>query len=189
MADFEELLRTRRSIRDYEDRSVPADLIRKIIDDSCMAPSAGNRQPWRFVVIHDRSLIRQISDHCKGNHVAEIETNPDSPLKQYESALRNRSFNIFYNAPCIVYVLGNRNLHSIYVDCSLAASYFMLSAANRGLGTCWIGLGARISDSALLDKVGVAAQDCIVAPIIAGYPKKIPPPPPRREAVIAEIQE
>ena len=189
MADFAELLQTRRSIRDYQDRTVSKDLIRQVIKDSCLAPNAGNRQPWRFVVIHHRGIIQEISEHCKANHVREIEDNPISPLKQYEAALRSKTFNIFYNAPCLVYILGNIAVHSLYVDCALAASYFMFSAADRGLGTCWIGLGARIVDELLRERIGIGTQERIVAPIIAGYPKRIPSPPSRREADIIEIQD
>ena len=48
MADFSELLNKRRSIRDYEERAVSLDLIKEIIRDSCLAPSSGDGQPWRF---------------------------------------------------------------------------------------------------------------------------------------------
>ena len=64
---------------------------------------------------------------------------------------------------------------------------FMFSAAARGLGTCWVALGKHIQDRALLDQIGMP-KDCeIVAPIIVGYPKKIPDVPPRSEPQILRV--
>jgi nitroreductase len=64
----------------------------------------------------------------------------------YRPVLENADFNVFYNAPCLVYIAGPRDIRSIQVDCALAAAYFMLSAADRGLGTCWVDLGSVIRD-------------------------------------------
>ena len=53
---FDELLQNRRSIRDFEDKAVPRDMIEDIIRDSIQAPSATNRQPWLFSIIHNKDL-------------------------------------------------------------------------------------------------------------------------------------
>jgi len=101
--------------------------------------------------------------------------------------LRNPGFNVFYNAPCLVFIVGPKQVRTLYVDCTLAACYFMFSAAARGLGTCWIGLGTSIEDSALLELIGMP-EDCnIVAPMIIGYPKAIPNQPERIEPQILKI--
>lgn len=51
-----------------------------------------------------------------------------------------------YDAPCLIYIAGQKDSISLDVDCTLAASYFMFSAADRGLGTCWVDLGSVIKD-------------------------------------------
>lgn len=135
MVDFFELLSKSRSIRDYENRSVSLDLVKEIIRDSCFAPSSGVGQPWRFIVVNNKEWIKKLSDGSKKNVLSYIELNPDAPLQQYESVLRNKDFNVFYNAPCLVYVGGSEKVRSLQVDCALAASYFMFSACERGLGT------------------------------------------------------
>jgi nitroreductase len=181
MADYFELLKTRRSIRDFEDKNVPLDVIGDIIRESCLAPSSGNQQPWRFIIINDRSLIKRLSDESKRNLVSYMERNPDAPVKKYENALRNIYFNVFYNAPCLIYILGLKAIGSAQIDCALAASYLMFSAAARRLGTCWVALGKHIQDPRLLEEIGMP-EDCkIVAPIIVGYPKNIPDVPGRME--------
>jgi nitroreductase len=96
-------------------------------------------------------------------------------LKQYEDALRDERYNVFYNAPCLVLFVGPKNVYSLDVDCGLTAAYFMFAATSRGLGTCWIGLGAHVRDEKILDEIGVSSDCRIVAPIIVGYPASIPP--------------
>lgn len=177
--DYSELLTTRRSVRDYEDKQVPLEILIEIINESCLAPSSTNGQPWRFVVVTDRNVMRELSDESKRNLLREIERNPGFMESRYEQRLRDPDFNVYYNAPCLVFVAGPKNLRSVEADCALAASYFMLSASNRGLATCWIGLGRHISNPELLRRLGLSDSDRIVAPLIIGYPKHIPPAPAR----------
>jgi len=116
-----------------------------------------------------------------------IEMNPDAPIKRYESALRNPDFNVFYNAPCLVLIVGSKQIRSLDVDCALAACYFMFAASHRGLGTCWIGLGTNVRDPELFKLIGLPEDYRIVAPLILGYPKRIPNPPKRLEPQILNI--
>ena len=187
MADFFELLDKRRSIRDYEDRSVSLDLIKETISDSCFAPSSGDGQPWRFIIVDNKEWIKKLSDESKRNILSYIELNPDAPLKKYESILRNKDFNVFYNAPCLVYIGGSEKVRSLQVDCALAACYFMFSACKRGLGTCWIGLGTNIQDLEIRQQIGTSKDYRIVAPVIVGYPKNISGKPDAREAKILKV--
>ena len=184
MVDFFELLKTRRAVRDYRDEGVSLDLLMEIIREACLAPSSGNRQTWRFIVVNDRDTIGRLSEESRTNLVADLDSNPASTVKRYEAALRNPKFNVFYNAPSLVIICGDKRSHSLEVDCALAASYLMFSAAARGLGTCWVNLGARICDPQLREEIGLTDDLSIVAPIIVGYPKAIPAIPPRNEPVI-----
>jgi nitroreductase len=186
---FSELLRIRRSVRDYRDDQVPASLIREIIDDTCCAPSASNSQPWEFVVVSSRHWLRRLSDDSKANLLGELEKNPESMLKNYQAVLRDPTFNVFYNAPCLVYIGGSRTVRSLNLDCALAACYFMFSAAARGLGTCWVALGSAIRDPELLEMMKIPEDFQFVAPLILGYPRSIPPAPDRAEPRILSIVE
>lgn len=187
MADFSELIIKRRAIRDFEDKVVPLDVIKAIIKDSCLAPSAGNGQPWRFVIIQNKNLIKKLSDECKKNLLSDIEKSPDSPAKKFEDNYRNPHVNIFYNAPCLVYIFGPKNLFTLQADCALAASYFMFSAIEKELGTCWIGQGRHIRDHETLNQIGIPEDSQIVAPIIVGYPKKVPAETVRNEPKILNV--
>jgi nitroreductase len=187
MADFSDLLKARRSIRDFQDKEVALDLVEEMIKESCLAPSSGNGQPWRFIIVNDKVWIERLSDESKKNLLAFLEANPGSPLKKYEQAMKSKTFNVFYNAPCLVFIGGSAAVRSIQVDCALAASYFMFSAAQRGLGTCWVGLGTNIRDLQIKNHIGMHEDYQIVAPIIVGYPRNIPDIPERMEPQILGI--
>jgi len=187
MGVFDELIQKRRSVRDYDERAVPLSVIKEIITDACEAPSAGNRQPWGFVVIADRDMMKRLSDESKKKLLEDMSVIRSPILRMYRGILSDPQFNVFYNAPCLVYITGPKKVHSAPADCSLAAAYLMISAALRGLGTCWVDLGAYIRDPYLLEKIGVPGSHSIIAPVIIGYPKKIPARPSRRKPRIFKI--
>ena len=187
MATYEELLKKRRAIRDFEDKPVPQDVVDAILKEATLAPSASNNQPCRFVVVHCRKTIQALSDESKANLLQDaadgkIRLNPD-----YVAMLKNEAFNVFYNAPCLIYVAGSKTTGTLDVDAALAASYIMFGAASRGLGTCWVALGANIRDAKLKAQLGLSEDVRIVAPLILGYPKAIPEPPARHEPELLRI--
>jgi nitroreductase len=185
--DFRELLKTRRAVRIFQDKEVPELLIREIIADSCEAPSGANIQPWSFIVIMNKDVMKRISDESKKNILNSIEKDPGSFFTRYKAVLEHEDFNVFYDAPCVIYIAGRNDVRSLDVDCTLAASYFMLSAADRGLGTCWIDLGSVVKDPDLRREIGLPDDYRIVATLILGYPEKIPPRPPRKEPVVLKV--
>ena len=89
--------------------------------------------------------------------------------------------------PCLVMILGLSSLKNLHVDCALAAGYFMMAAASRGLGTCWVNLGTEIHDPEMRDELGIPDNCTIVAPIILGYPARTPPVPKRKEPEILKV--
>lgn len=184
---LDELLTQRRSIRKYQDRAVDVEIIREVIRECTLAPNAGNEQPWKFVIVHDRQTMKRISDESKKNILTRVESNPGDYAAKYRGMLQNDAFNVFYNAPCLVMILGPTHLKNLHVDCALAASYFMMAATARGLGTCWVNLGTEIHDPAMRAELGIPEDCAIVAPLIVGYPDKVPPAPRRKDPEILKI--
>ncbi|MFY9386688.1 MAG: nitroreductase family protein [Smithellaceae bacterium] len=185
--NFSELLQKRRAVRDYEDRAVPLKVVEELLQDATLAPSASNNQPCRFSVVQCRKTIRALSDESRANLLADheekkIQLNPD-----YVSYLKNEQTNVFYNAPCVIYIAGARQVRTLDVDCALAASYIMFAASDRGLATCWVALGANIRDSGLRAQLGFDDNHRIVAPLIMGYPKAVPAASPRRPPQILRV--
>jgi nitroreductase len=185
--DFKTLLKNRRSIREYQDKEVPLSVLKEILQDTCLAPTASNRQPIRFIIVKDKQQIKRLSDESKKSLLDDLARNPNLPLKQYEATLRDEQFNVFYNAPCLMLFVGPKELYSLDVDCGLTVAYFMFSATSRGLGTCWIGLGAHIRDKKIREQIGMPIDYEIVAPVIIGYPKNIPDSSDRHAPDIIKI--
>ena len=138
--EFSELILKRRSVRKYNNNQVPINVLKDIIHDSLLAPSAGNEQPWKFIIVNNKYLLKKISDVCKNNILARIKNSPNDYASKYSNMLKNESFNIFYNAQSLIIILGESNIKNLQLDCTLAACYLMMSAASKGLGSCWINL-------------------------------------------------
>ncbi len=187
--NLSELYRNRRSVRNFQEKPVLFKIIRNIIDDCILAPSAGNEQPWKFIVVSNREMIDRISAECKRNFLERIASHPDDYAKRYEKMLQNEKFHIFYHAPTVVFIIGDAGVKNLVADCALAASYFMLSATSKGLGTCWVNFGTEIKDPKLLDELGIRVNHKIIAPLALGYPKKIPAIPSRNEPQVLKVIE
>jgi nitroreductase len=185
--DFSELLIKRRSIRNYEDKQVPLEVIKDILNDSIKAPNAGNMQLWRFVIVNDKQWMKKISDSCKQSILKDIQDNPNSGYKAYEKQMTNADFNVFYNAPALVYVVGSPKAMTLSIDTGLLAAYFMLSATARGLGTVFVAQGAELKDPQMLAELGIPENYKIYAPIALGYPVQIPPMVERKDPKILKI--
>lgn len=112
-------IHTRRSIRKFEDRDVPRDLIHKILDAAMMAPSAGNAQPWQFVVITDRKKLAGV-----------VPFNPYAAMAA--------------KAPLGILVCGDPRLEKYpgywVQDCAAATQNLLLAAHGSGLGAVWTGI-------------------------------------------------
>jgi len=146
---------------------------------SCSISSNG--QPCNFIIISNKEMMKKISDECKKNLLNDFSKNPKVLNERYEAILKDEKFNIFYNASCVIYVAGSKDVPSLDVDCALAVSYLMFSAAQRGLGTCWIGFGINIRNYKIKEEIGLPNNYRIIAPLVIGYPKEIPAPLERKE--------
>ena len=131
--------------------------------------------------------MRRLSDESKRTLLSELAKDPTSVIRNYEAALRNKGFNVFYNAPALILLIGPEDLYSIDIDTALTVSYLMFSATSRGLGTCWIGLGAHIRDRSILLEMGIPVGYRIIAPVIIGYPISVPPASARRDPDILKV--
>ena len=117
--DLLEAIHTRRSIRQYEDKPVPEEMVRTVLEAAMMAPSAGNVQPWQFVVVDDREIMVQVKD-----------THP--------------SVGMAAQAPLGILVCGDLRLEKFpgfwVQDCSAAMQNLLLAAHGLSLGAVWTGI-------------------------------------------------
>jgi nitroreductase len=116
--DALEAIYTRKSVRKFEDRDIPEELAGKILKAGMSAPSAGNAQPWQFIVISERKMLDKIPDV--------------SPYAECTA-----------KAPLAILVCGDKKLekHKDYwiQDCAAASQNMLLAAHALGLGAVWTG--------------------------------------------------
>jgi nitroreductase len=117
-----EAILTRRSVRKYTDENISDELILELIEAAACAPSAGNQQPWQFIIIDDRKLIDKIPDF-----------HPHSKM--------------LFDAQKTILVCGDLTLEKnkgFWVqDCSSATENILIAARAKGLGSCWLGVYPR----------------------------------------------
>lgn len=184
-----EAIMKRRSVRSYQARQVPADLVKTIIEAGNEAPSAMNSQPWRFVVIQEEStrqtLLRVAKPAAQKLFDALREMNPErfEMIIQRFSELEDP---IYYSAPVIIFVIGAGRYAN--QSCPLACENMMLAAHSLGLGSCWVGLGALAAEDPEIKKIlELGDEDTVFGPILIGYPKDRPERPIKRAPQITWI--
>ncbi len=153
--DALEAIHTRRSIRKYQDRLVPEELVQEVLAAAMSAPSARNAQPWQFVVIADRALLAQIPRVC-----------PNAPMAAH--------------APLAILVCGDLSLEKSpgywVVDCAAAVQNLLLAAHALGLGAVWTGVYPREPRMEGLRRlVNLPSHVMAHSLAVLGYPAERPP--------------
>jgi nitroreductase len=178
-----ETINMRRSIRSYEAKPVPRDLMNAVIAAGNEAPSAMNSQPWRFVVVEDPAAKKKLLGAALPQVKKITEQVKDVDPERYASIKKRYAElpdPVYYSAPTIVFVIGNGR----YADhsCPLACENMMLAAYSLGLGSCWVGFGAMVTeDGSVRELLGLQEGDSIFGPILLGYPKGQTNRPPKKE--------
>lgn len=174
------MIKTRRCVREYKDDEVSDEDIKLLIDCARYAPSGFNMQPWSFLVVKNKDVMRRLSESGKKSMIPLLEPIKDSSktASNFLVFLKTRGTDMFYNAPVLVIILGNKNAPTVDVDCAMAAQNMMLAAHSKGIGSCWIGgVLPALMDESILKELGAPPGYKAVAPLIFGYPKgKIPVP-------------
>jgi nitroreductase len=179
-------IHTRRSVRVYESKKVSKNSIKTIVEAGNNAPSAMNSQPWRFVVVEDEALHKEMVKTAIPNAKKILEYVKTSNPERYQQIMKRYEEledPIYYSAPAIIFVIGS----GIYADlsCPLACENMMLAAFSLGLGSCWVQLGSLVTDNEEIKKsLDLQEDEKIFGPIVIGYPKVIPEPPEKKEPEI-----
>ena len=147
-----ESIKKRQSVRSYQDKEIPEDVLQQVLEAGRLAPSANNKQHWKFIVVKDEDLRKKLVPACKNQKfvgeapvvIAGCATNPDYVMTCGE--------------------------HSYSIDLAIALDHMSLEAASLGLGTCWI--GAFYQDQ-VKEILGVPENVRIVVLMSVGYPKEL----------------
>lgn len=184
MTIFETIL-ARRSVRSYKARKVDRTTISILLEAAVHAPTAIHQEPWAFVIIQDKALLRNLSDQAKPLFVAEAQEKGLEHSGHSFDIFNYPDFNVFYDANTLVLICGKITSPSFEADCWLAAENLMLAACAMGLGTCVIGSALPAlnnSDTKII--LNIPEKFSVVAPIVVGYPDDEISPAMRKNPVI-----
>ena len=122
MKNMLNLLQKRRSIRRFTDEPINADNIVEILQSALLAPSSKSIRPWEFIVVNAQATLTQLA------------------------LARKPAMAFLSDAQAAVVVLADTSKNDVWVeDCSIAAVLMQLTAAELGLGSCWVQIRARES--------------------------------------------
>ncbi|MGA2308000.1 MAG: nitroreductase family protein [Candidatus Bathyarchaeia archaeon] len=158
--DVFETIKGRRSVRKFKSKAVERELTEKLLTAACWAPSGGNIQPWKFIVVEDRTtleMVRKISPGYFG----------ETPLAILVCADKMRAYKVGG-------AMG-RDYLSI-ADCAMATENIVLAAYALGLGTCIVKSFSHAAMKEILEIPEGIEPELLV---VVGYPDA-PPAPPRR---------
>lgn len=167
------------SVRAYTSEQIDQSTLRTLLAAAVRAPTAMHAEPWQFVIVQDRNMLRRLSERAKETLAAEAHLHPD---RGSPDTFMQPDFNVFYDAGTLVVICTKNAGHFAQADCWLAAENLMLAAHAMGLGTCVIGLAASVLN--LPDakhELGIPPETTPVAPIIVGKPRGETLPGARKE--------
>lgn len=147
-----EAIKKRQSVRNYQNKEIPEEILQEILEAGRLAPSASNRQGWKFIVVKDEHLKQKLVPVCRNQKF----------VGEASVVIVGCATNLEHIMPC--------GEHSYPIDLAIALDHMSLQAAALGLGTCWI--GAFYQDE-VKEILGVPEGVCVVNLLTLGYPKKL----------------
>jgi nitroreductase len=163
-----DIIRNRRSIRKYQDKPLPEDVVNALLEAAKHAPSARNLQPLEYKVITSKALMAKLSDG-----LVTVMQNMGMPLK----GPPDMKPDFFRGAPLLIIVTAPKDSMFGATEAGLAVQNIMLYATSMNLGTCFIGMAREIArDKNLLEMLHIADNMSIAAAVICGYPDESPEP-------------
>lgn len=178
----------RHAVRSYRPDIVDEATIRRLLDAAVHAPTAMHEEPWEFVIVQDRAVLRSLSDRAKQLMLTDATAHRDllrapgaTPDGRLLAMLRDPSFNIFYDASTLIVIAAKPLGQFVAADCWLAAENLMLAACALGLGTCCVGFALPVLHTAeVKSELGIPGHIEPVAAIIVGVPNGHTPVVPRK---------
>ena len=183
---------TRRSVRNFKDKPVPESLIQRVLEAGRFAPSAGNCQCWKFIVITNKALLKEIDKTVKSgiqllynmylndksvkNLVPFAKDSPGAfdPRVVYGGMGTiggNEDLSISFGAPVVILMLGDERAPSVELNIGICGQNMNLVANSLGIKAFWNGfLAAGIEASPLKKKLGIKSPWKTVESICMGYP-------------------
>ena len=173
----EMFLRTRRSIRSYQAKEVPEELITRLLDVARMAPTATNTQGISYIVVRNKETLEKISQHVLDWMTETAKTVPLMRLylRVAKSEIAKGKDYFLRNAPALVIAIGSkRDIHRTHDSGHSCLTYAELFAPTLGLGSCWAGFFEYAGNGEfppLMETLKMPEDKIVAGAILLGYPK------------------
>jgi len=166
-----DLMKNRRSIREYKKQTIPLEKIYSVLDAGRYAPSGANQQPWIYILVTDATLKQQIRGEAERVEREYHETAPLQLQEWFKKQGITPAKPFLTDAPALIVVAGDTKapywLESIWIS----IAYILLQAENQQLGT----LTYTPSDTTFLNKLlDIPNHYSVVVVIPIGYPAETP---------------
>lgn len=169
----------RRAVRHYLSTPVDEEAIHQLLDAAVQAPTAMHAEPWSFVVVQDRDVLKRISDRAKALMLERVTPHREllrapgaTPDENLLKMLTDPNFNIFYDAGTLVVICARPLNEFASADCWLAAENLMLAACALGFGTCCIGFALpALHTPEVKQELGITDDLEAISAIIVGVPQ------------------
>lgn len=123
----------RRSNRAYKQALLSDETLNALLQAAVQAPSAVNRQPWHFTVVRDQKLLKELN-------AAVWEAMMARDPEKRSARFQDPNFDVFYGAPCVIFISGDRQNSWTPIDCGIAVENIALAAQALGLGSVILGM-------------------------------------------------
>lgn len=176
----------RRAVRAYAEPQPSDTAIRALLEAAVHAPTAMHAEPWKFIVIQDRAMLKRYSERAKSMMLADVHRHVDhfpgrSERQEHLAMLADPAFNIFYDASTLIVICCDAVGRFTEADCWLAAQNLMLAAYAENLGTCCIGFAIPVLNAPDVKReLGIPESGAAVAPVIVGIARTQPDPVARK---------
>ncbi len=156
--EFFEVLRKRRSVRRFQDRHVPRELVEKLLEAAFLSPSSFNKRPWHFIVVDEKERLKALSKAKLG-----------------ASGLAT--------APLAIVVTADESRSDVWIeDASIATEHIQLAAFDLGLSSFWVQIRNRMHDEDktaeeyVRELLEIPENYRVLCIIGVGYPAEKKPP-------------
>lgn len=178
----------RRAVRQYLPDMPDDDILDKVIDAGRMAPSAVNRQPWKFYIATHRDTIAAFSMAvARVASKAMLKNAVKHPLETIKTLVHftagpvhlDSEDNIFHGAPVVIFITAARDNEWAGLDIGMCAQNMMLAAKSLGLDTCPVGFAKYIEQTPVYHRLEVPGNEKVHLAVVLGYGAEKPEPHPR----------
>jgi nitroreductase len=181
-----DLIKKRRSIRQFKGQQIPASELQEIMECAILAPNAMNQQQWHFSVIQNKDFLKRMVDITKENML-------NSGIEFLANRAKAPDFSPYFNAPTVIFVMADEKARFSQIDAALASQNILITAESCDIGshimTSTEFLFASEKGEAIKKEMGIPEGYKHVCAIALGYIEgEIPAARPRNKDVITYLR-